>query len=102
MILNHLWFGMDLLTASRRPRVHTQLLPDVVEVEGQTLLHGLNITAPEAVAQILSSRGHHNVSFVDASFGVSQFISVDYDSGSVTVQAVSDPRKDGHPAALHG
>jgi hypothetical protein len=36
---------------------------------------------------------------MDDSFGVSQFISINYDDG-IYLQAVSDPRKDGRPAAL--
>lgn len=102
MLLNHVWFGMDMLTASRRPRIHTQLLPDSVDVENQKLVSGLKIEASEDIVNVLKARGHHNVTFVDGSFGVSQFISVDYDSvpGKIKVHAISDPRKNGRPAAL--
>lgn len=89
---------MDLLSAVRAPRQHTQLLPDCVDVESTHLVTGLSIEAGEDVLASLTARGHHNVSFADRAFGVAQFISVDPDSG--LVQAVSDPRKYGQPAAM--
>lgn len=102
MVLNIVWFGMDLLSSVRRPRVHTQFLPDSVDVERQTLVtNGLSINASQDIVHLLQARGHHNVSFASGSYGVSQFISVDYESvpGHTHVQAVSDPRKNGRPAA---
>jgi hypothetical protein len=81
---------------------------------------GLKIRTSETVLGALQSRGHHNVSYHASFVGVTQFIStlclsfglfilcllhglifsgVDPDTGLRT--AVSDPRKDGRPAAVN-
>ncbi len=90
---------MDLLSAVRAPRIHSQLLPDSVDVEDHFLEgSGLSIVAGPEILDALISRGHRNVTAVGGSFGVSQFIAVNPDTGEV--EAVSDPRKYGHPAAM--
>jgi gamma-glutamyltranspeptidase len=107
--------GMDLLTALTSPRVHTQLIPDMVDIENHTLyqldyqLHDddnhqqtqqhkhVKIIADEKIFYALESRGHKIQSY-DGSMGCSQFIDVNWDDGVIT--AVSDPRKDGRPAAM--
>ncbi len=89
---------MDLLTALRSPRLHTQLLPDSVDVENHHLITGLSIVGGDAMLDALISRGHNNVTAPSASMGVNQFITVDPDSGEM--EAVSDPRKYGAPAAM--
>jgi gamma-glutamyltranspeptidase len=88
---------MNILDAVRAPRVHSQLLPDSVEIEDQTLVSGLQITMPAFIVQGLAERGHHNATLVNIGMGVTQFIVCDPDSG--LIEAVSDPRKDGKPAA---
>jgi gamma-glutamyltranspeptidase len=98
VILNTLGLGMDLLSATIAPRLHSQFLPVGVELEAQETVSGLSIDTPLSTGASLSSRGQANVTYHDASFGVAQFISVHTDDGSVT--AVSDPRKDGRPAAI--
>lgn len=57
-----------------------------------------NIIAPERVYAALRACGHRNVTAHTGSVGVTQFISVDPDTG--LIEAVSDPRKNGRPAAL--
>eukprot|EP01039_Chlorochromonas_danica_P003280 gene3280-3597_t len=110
MILNHIWFGMDLLEAVRRPRLHAQYLPDQVQIERRgVFVKGLYINSSSEAYDLLIDKGHHNVSYFDGSFGVSQFISIDYadadsdGTGSsghkvVKIQAVADPRKNGRPS----
>jgi gamma-glutamyltranspeptidase len=88
---------MDVLTAVTTPRVHSQLLPNKVDVEAQQLVTGARIDMPTAVFTTLRTLGHANVTAYDGSFAITQFISVDMDTNVRT--AVSDPRKDGKPAA---
>lgn len=97
VILNYLVRGMDVLTAVTTPRVHSQLLPDKVDVEAQHLVTGATISMPTYVLQTLSALGHHNVTAYDGSFAITQFITIDMDTAVRT--AVSDPRKNGKPAA---
>jgi gamma-glutamyltranspeptidase len=46
----------------------------------------------------LKARGHHNITLINDSMGVSQFIVIDPDTG--LMEGVSDPRKDGAPAGI--
>ena len=39
-ILNCIAFGMDILSAVRAPRIHSQLLPHIVHIENNTLING--------------------------------------------------------------
>ncbi len=89
---------MDVLTAVASPRVHSQLLPDMVYAEDQTLLIGGKLTLPPGVVSLLQTQGQHNVTLYDEAMGVSQFITVNTDTG--LIEGVSDPRKDGKPAAM--
>lgn len=97
VILNYLMRGMDLLSAVKAPRVHSQLLPDSVDAENSTNVHQLQIPLPQSVVDLLKERGHHNVTLKNVGMGVTQFIAVDPDT--LLRIAVSDPRKDGRPAA---
>jgi hypothetical protein len=74
VIINYLELGMNLLGAVRAPRVHSQLLPDSVEIEDQTLVLGLQITIPAFIVEGLTERGHHNATLVNKGMGVTQFI----------------------------
>lgn len=98
VILNLIGRGMNLLDAVVHPRIHSQLLPNVVDIEAHTLTQfGIdNIVMPNEVYQALVSR-NQIVQYHDGSMGVTQFISIDPDSNEIT--AVSDPRKDGYPAS---
>lgn len=88
---------MDILSAVTAPRVHSQLLPDQVDVEAQHLVTGKSIMMPQNVFDTLNLLGHRNVTAHDGSFAITQFITVDADTNVRT--AVSDPRKDGYPAS---
>jgi gamma-glutamyltranspeptidase len=93
---------MDPLSALVAPRVHTQLLPDKVDVEEENLpvlgAHPMHsITSPATLFTALIDRNHRNVTHCSTGMGVAQFITVDRDTG--LLHAVSDPRKDGRPAA---
>jgi gamma-glutamyltranspeptidase/glutathione hydrolase/leukotriene-C4 hydrolase len=98
MILNVVGRGMDLLAAIKAEKFHSQLLPPVVYAEDHTLVTSdlLSIRTPTDVLTALRKRGH-NIS-AEGVIGITQFISVDSESGLIT--AVSDPRKDGRPAAM--
>lgn len=92
---------MDLLSSVLTPRIHTQLLPDSIDVEDQTLAIGQTLTADDEVVKLLQHKGHHNVSYKDKGFSCTQFIAIQYIDdglGGVRVEAVADPRKDGRPA----
>jgi hypothetical protein len=56
------------------------------------------IAAPQEVYSALTSRGHHAVVPYTEGLGVCQLVYVDPDSG--VLHAVSDPRKNGHPAGV--
>lgn len=88
---------MDLLSALVAPRVHSQLLPDKVYVENSTMKTGLHILGDQLMVDSLIARHHNNVTYTTGSMGVTQFIAVDPDTG--LIEAVSDPRKYGTPAA---
>jgi gamma-glutamyltranspeptidase len=79
------------------PRLHAQLLPPLVYAEDHTLVSSdaLAIRVPAEVRTALRARGHNVTS--EKVIGITQFISVDPETG--VVSAVSDPRKDGRPAA---
>lgn len=53
MILNCLAFGKDLLTAVTSPRLHSQLLPDLVYVEDVTTLLYPTLTGIIALARFM-------------------------------------------------
>jgi gamma-glutamyltranspeptidase len=102
VILNTIGLGMDPLSAMLAPRAHSQLQPDQVDLEDEGLpLLGAHpahsIRTAEEVFGALRSRGHRNVTHCSTGMGVSQFIVVDRDTG--VLHAVSDPRKNGRPAA---
>lgn len=98
VLMNMLNKGMDALSAVVSPRIHTQLLPFIVDVEYQhSLIDGSVITSEDDLILFLQHK-KQNVSKCSTGMGVSQFISIDPDSGEML--AVSDPRKNGRPAGL--
>ena len=124
---------MTLLEAVITPRLHSQLIPNVVFVENSTLFHHQpRIVASEEIADYLTTLGHHNVTFDHGGVGVTQYVAIETtlepivassvvssSSSSLLaaadvittssnkkkykvqqlIQGVSDPRKDGIPAA---
>ena len=97
MIVNVIGRGLDLLSAVMVPRLHAQLLPPLVYAEDHTLVSSdaLAIRVPAEVRAALRARGHNVTS--EKVIGITQFISIDPETGAIA--AVSDPRKDGRPAA---
>jgi len=97
VILNTIGRGYDILKAVISPRLHSQLLADTVYVEQHDLISGLSILSAPSIANDLQKRGHSITEWKN-SMGVSQFIAIDPDTGSMT--AVSDPRKSGRPVGI--
>lgn len=121
IILNVIARGMSLLDAFVEPRIHSQLYPDEVTYEHITGLDawgkngitntavsggdggntdddeeikntkGYSISVPTSTLDALTKRGH--TVREDGILGVTQFISVDPDTGEML--GVSDPRKNG-------
>jgi gamma-glutamyltranspeptidase len=76
IILNCLGLGLGLLDSFKAPRIHSQLLPDLVQVENQTFSSGLHVAGSAAMQLALTSRGHA-ISTVPDGVGVAQFIGED-------------------------
>ena len=96
-ILRVLGMGHDILTAVVAPRVHTQLLPDLVDIENHTYFADtptVAINLPISTRAFLTSHGHTLVP--QGGFANVQVVTVDPDTS--LIEAVSDPRKDGRPA----
>ena len=87
LIIDVLNFNLTLEEAITQPRIHHQLLPDVVLYEP---------TLAEKYITGLQQRGHKLD--VWATLAVVQAIYVDKQQTSKPIQAVSDPRKGGAPA----
>lgn len=111
VFLNHFVLGMEPLDAVQSPRVYHKLMPNVVYYENWTMIDGDHIELSDYRKQFLKERGHELEP--KAGGGVSQLIvqtlkkpienrKVSYDHKQVLrgmLTAVSDPRKDGKPAA---
>ncbi|KAL3147382.1 Gamma-glutamyltranspeptidase 3 [Trebouxia sp. C0010 RCD-2024] len=97
-LIRLLAFGQDALQALAGPRLHHQLLPDIVRAEHWSMSNttGPSFMVSDAQVQGLRARGH----LVDLgdSVGVTQAIVVDPDEN--TLIGASDPRKDGAPAGF--
>ena len=98
VLLNVLARGMSPLDAVVAPRVHHQLVPNVVfaEILDGTVGDGAPRRVDAATAAALRDRGHV-VEFSNEKTAVAQLIVVDGDTDAV--HAVSDARKGGAPAA---
>ncbi|KAA8534906.1 hypothetical protein F0562_029878 [Nyssa sinensis] len=114
VFLNHFIKGMEPLAAVQSPRVYHKLIPNVVLYENWTLIDGNHIELPEERKHFLEERGHQ----LEAKDGgaicqlVVQNLQNSFDMGLKnrkvpkdrifhgTLTAVSDPRKDGRPAAI--
>ena|SRR3989338_1305939 len=88
VLLNVLAHNMDAGTAVGAPRVHDQLLPDLLYVETQY---------PARITSELSQMGY-NISQVDVTAVIQLIIRNVTADGSVTLNAASDWRKYGEPA----
>ncbi|KAL4296894.1 hypothetical protein GQ457_12G022640 [Hibiscus cannabinus] len=112
VFLNHFVLGMEPLAAVQHPRIYHKLIPNVVSYENWTCIDGEHIELGEETKTFLREKGHWLepksggaiVQFVvqtlqepretGRKFGKDSYIF----HGKLT--AVSDPRKDGKPAAL--
>lgn len=114
--LNRFWKGYQPLPTVANPRIHHQLMPDVLDYEDWTTVEGKHIEEPEVVVEYLESKGHNLTGTTGA---MSQLIVQDLSEplfamathrdrrkmlvggswmGKLT--AVSDLRKDGYPVAF--
>ncbi|CBI27970.3 hypothetical protein VitviT2T_016430 [Vitis vinifera] len=114
VFLNHFIFGMEPLAAVQSPRVYHRLIPNVVFYENWTVIDGDHIELSEERKLFLAERGHR----LEAKAGgaISQLVvqtlekpidmgrknGKDFNAETFhgTLTAVSDPRKDGRPAAV--
>lgn len=108
VFLNHFVLGMEPLEAVQDPRVYHKLIPNVVYYENWTMIDGDHIELSDERKEFLEERGH--VLEPKAGGAVCQLIvqslkktRVIYKNDKAVLRgmltAVSDPRKDGRPAA---
>ncbi|KAI5066369.1 hypothetical protein GOP47_0018993 [Adiantum capillus-veneris] len=103
VFIERFWKGHSSLASISKPRVHHQLMPNVINYENWTTASGELIEEPEAVLSHLKSKGH-NVT-ASAPGGISQLIVqrlCKQQAGCKAkgrLTAVSDLRKDGYPSA---
>ncbi|KAF5201238.1 Glutathione hydrolase [Thalictrum thalictroides] len=111
VFLNHFILGMDPLAAIQHPRVYHQLKPNVVLYENWTVIDGEHIELSWENRLFLTERGHELKG--QASGAICQLVVQDLHKANMlgkiepsnqvfhgTLTAVSDPRKDGRPAAV--
>lgn len=115
VFINHFVLGMDPLAAVQSPRVYHELIPNVVLYENSTCIDGDHIELSDEKKHFLEERGHQ----LEAKNGgaICQLIvqnlpnpplqlgrrsGKEYKDGIFRgmLVAVSDPRKDGRPAAI--
>lgn len=113
VFINYFILGMNALAAVQSPRVYHKLIPNVVSYENVTVIDGEHIELPEEKVVFLQGRGHQLKA--DGIKSICQLITQTFESsvdpgrkngrgslGSVNfgmLTGVSDPRKDGRPAA---
>ncbi|KAI3908736.1 hypothetical protein MKW98_029286 [Papaver atlanticum] len=113
VFLNRFVIGMEPLPAIQRPRVYVKLIPNVVFYENWTTICGEHIELSEENKSFLRDRGHALMSkaggaitqLVVQTFQTSTRRELDGNDQHQGVRngiltAVSDPRKDGKPAAV--
>ncbi|CAN4094447.1 unnamed protein product [Withania somnifera] len=115
VFINHFVLGMDPLAAVQSPRVYHELIPNVVLYENWTCIDGNHIELTDEKKHFLEDRGHQ----LEAKDGgaICQLIVQNLPNPLVQLSrrngkeykdgifrgmlvAVSDPRKDGRPAAI--
>ncbi|ONH97889.1 hypothetical protein PRUPE_7G216500 [Prunus persica] len=114
VFLNYFVLGMEPLAAVQSPRIYHKLIPNVVSYENLTLIDGDHIELSDEKKLFLQERGHQ----LEAKAGgaITQLVvqtlrkpvNMGRKSGQNsneqtfhgTLTAVSDPRKDGKPAAV--
>ncbi|KAI3953571.1 hypothetical protein MKW92_012068 [Papaver armeniacum] len=113
VFLNRFIIGMEPLPAIQRPRVYVKLIPNVVYYENWTTICGEHIEFSEENKIFLRDRGHALMS--KAGGAITQLIVQTFQTSTRReldgndqrqgvrngiLTAVSDPRKDGKPAAV--
>ncbi|MBA0722706.1 hypothetical protein Golax_003359 [Gossypium laxum] len=112
VFLNHFVLGMEPLAAVQHPRIYHKLIPNLVYYENWTVIDGDHIELADETKIFLREKGHE----LQAKSGgaivqfVVQALQKDIERGRKfgkdlyifhgTLTAVSDPRKDGKPAAV--
>ncbi|KAL8137029.1 hypothetical protein V2J09_003030 [Rumex salicifolius] len=115
VFLNHFVLGMEPLASIQSPRVYHKLQPNVVFYENVTVIDGEHIELSNERKAFLKERGHQLtrigvgavtqlvVQTLDDSVDLGRKNGRFHNDGSVyhgILTAVSDPRKDGKPAAM--
>ncbi|KAH7852876.1 hypothetical protein Vadar_030363 [Vaccinium darrowii] len=117
VFLNHFILGMEPLDAVQNPRVYHKLIPNIVTYENWTVIDGDHIELPNERKHFLEERGHQLQAkkggaicqLVVQNLGNNIPVEMGRKLGKVsrrkpvfygTLTAVSDPRKDGRPAAV--
>ncbi|XP_071908839.1 glutathione hydrolase 3-like [Coffea arabica] len=114
VFINHFILGMEPLAAVQSPRVYHELIPNVVLYENWTVLDGDHIELSNENRHFLEERGHQLQG--RSGGGICQFIvqtlqrprdggrkfgkTANNEVVHGILTAVSDPRKDGRPAAI--
>ena len=86
----HLWMGLPLIEAVKRPRIHHQLFPNSV-----TTSYKEGFKLSEGIIKGLESKGH-----VVKEGGISVAQAVAFDQKEKRVFAASDPRKGGKASGV--
>lgn len=111
VFINHFVLGMEPLAAVRSARVYHKLIPNVVSYENWTVIDGEHIELSEENKQFLIERGHQLQGKAGGAICqlIVQNLTNSMDLGRKMIKnkifhgvltAVSDPRKDGRPAAI--
>ncbi|KAM0974782.1 glutathione hydrolase 3 [Malus sylvestris] len=114
VFLNHFVLGMDPLDAVQSPRIYHRLIPNIVSYENMTVIDGDHIELSDERKLFLLERGHKMQA--KAGEAITQLVvqslrnpaNIGRKSGKNSTEeifhgrltAVSDPRKDGRPAAV--
>ncbi|CAN6541091.1 unnamed protein product [Malus baccata var. baccata] len=114
VFLNHFVLGMDPLDAVQSPRIYHRLIPNIVSYENMTVIDGDHIELSDERKLFLLERGHKM--HAKAGGAITQLVvqtlrnpaNIGRKSGKNSTKqnfhgrltAVSDPRKDGKPAAV--
>ncbi|CAN6680912.1 unnamed protein product [Malus baccata var. baccata] len=114
VFLNHFVLGMDPLDAVQSPRIYHRLIPNIVSYENMTVIDGDHIELSDERKLFLLERGHKMQA--KAGGAITQLVvqtlrnpaNIGRKSGKNSTKqnfhgrltAVSDPRKDGKPAAV--
>lgn len=115
VFINHFILGMEPLTAVQSPRVYHKLVPNTVRYENWTVIDGDHIELADETKLFLRERGHQLegkatgaiiqlvVQNLQNPVKVGRKNGRDSNKPQIfhgTLTAVSDPRKDGRPAAV--